>query len=161
MKPCRYGRWGAMLSPLGLVLAALVSMASNCDGHETAPPAIDAGSEAGSIDRAECPDAPPADGDACALPEGSSCSFGLCPVLVAQCTRGYWRFAHNAPPPLNCPLVPPESDSDCPPCWPDSMTCTYGSTDCSAPDASVNTAVATCPSGKWVLDIRPCRDGGG
>jgi len=33
----------------------------------------------------------------------------------------------------------------------------YGSADCSAADASVNTAVASCADGKWAIDIQPCR----
>jgi hypothetical protein len=41
------------------------------------------------------------------------------------------------------------------------MSCRYGSADCSAEDASVNTGIAFCRDEKWVFDVRPCRDGGG
>jgi hypothetical protein len=28
------------------------------------------------------------------------------------------------------------------------------------PDASINTSVAACMSGRWTLEVRPCRDAG-
>ena len=35
-----------------------------------------------------------------------------------------------------------------------SATCSYGT--CDGPDASSNTAVASCPGGTWTLVVRPC-----
>ncbi|MCL2777707.1 MAG: hypothetical protein FWD73_06855 [Polyangiaceae bacterium] len=148
------GALSAMLVALGVVGVAGL----HCGGsNEGGLVIVDGASTTSGLDRAECPDAAPVDGDECELPEGSACFFGLCPVRVAQCMRGIWHLGQNAPPLPVCPAAPPESASDCPPCWPASVTCMYGSADCSAADASVNTAVASCADGKWAIDIQPCR----
>jgi len=148
-----------------LVLGAgAVALASAC-GDESADQvaAGDAGGATGSLEPGTCPSPgqAPAEGAACRLPEGTTCDFGECGRRIAQCTRGAWRYGTNGSKTPPCPETVPNPDVSCPPCWPAAVTCRYGSTDCSLEDASVNTAVASCPSGRWVLDIRPCRDGGG
>ncbi|WP_146648154.1 hypothetical protein [Labilithrix luteola] len=109
-------------------------------------------------ERAGCPQDPPVEGTVCLVPEGTACDFGGCGSKLVRCTRGVWRYGKNPTPSPVCPPAPPEGA--CPPCWPEFATCTYGSVDCDAPDASVNTAVASCVGGLWDLVIRPCRDGG-
>lgn len=123
-------------------------------------PGDDAGALDGTATRTDCPEQEPAAGAACALPEGTTCGFGKCGTRLARCTLGAWEIGANPAPRPPCPEVPPSQGQACAPCWPPEMTCTYGSTDCSAEDASVNTAVASCPNETWVLSVRPCRDGG-
>ena len=153
---------GHAFGALGALLVVVAGAGLNCGGSNVGDlVVVDGGSTPNSLDRAECPDAAPVDGAECELPQGSTCIFGFCPVRVAQCTRGIWHWGQNALPLPVCPAAPPESASNCPPCWPALVTCTYGSTDCSAADASVNTAVASCADGKWAIDIRPCRGNAG
>jgi hypothetical protein len=145
-----------------LVVAAAVALGGACTTMS-----VDVSTEAGSgddsaaLDRASCPKAAPTGGALCLLPEGTTCDFGGCGITIARCSQGAWRYASNTPPTPPCPEAPPNPDVACPACWPAAVTCPYGSTNCSAADASANTAVASCPHGTWVLDIRPCRDGGG
>jgi hypothetical protein len=143
---------------LGSALAAVV--AACADDSESSPQAAEGGGEDGSQAVAECPPTAPAPGATCLLPEGTTCDFGLCGTRLARCTSGQWRLGTNAPPSPPCPADPPNPDIACPACWPAEITCTYGSASCSDEDASINTAVASCPNGTWLLDIRPCRDGG-
>jgi hypothetical protein len=152
--------------PRGAVLslaigAAFASVTPACGDEATArPPASDAGIDDAAVALAVCPSTAPAEGTGCTLPEGTTCDFGRCATRIALCTRGAWRFAANTPPLPACPLQPPDLEATCPPCWPEGVTCVYGSQDCSQPDASPNTAVASCVGDRWSVDIRPCRDGG-
>ena len=155
-------RAGFLAAVVGVVAAGSASLAGACgDGSAAVTPETDGGEESGSGQRAECPTVEPADRSLCLLPEGTTCNFGQCGTKLAQCSRGAWIIAGNAPPSPPCPVDPPTTDVACPACWPPAVSCTYGSSDCSLADASVNTAIASCPHGTWVLDIRPCRDGGG
>jgi hypothetical protein len=141
--------------------AAAAALAGACtSGSGTTPVDSDAGAETGSVQTAECPTLEPTNGSVCILPEGTTCEFGQCGSRLARCTRSAWNVGTNAAPSPPCPADPPSGDSKCPACWPPQVSCTYGSSDCSAADASVNTAIASCPNGTWILDIRPCRDGG-
>lgn len=147
---------------LAVVAAGSATLAGACgDGSAGVTAGPDSGEESGSVQRAECPTVEPDDKSQCLLPEGTTCNFGQCGTRLAQCTRGAWIFGSNAKPRPPCPVAPPTPDVACPACWPVTTSCTYGSSDCSQADASVNTAIASCPHGTWVLDIRPCRDGGG
>lgn len=110
-----------------------------------------------SVTEGICPDVAPEPSAVCLLPEGTACAFGACGTPVAQCTHGTWQYAGNPPGPP-CPDSPPASESACPPCWPVTQTCPYGSDDCSKPDASVNRTVASCASGTWTLAFYPCAD---
>jgi len=115
-----------------------------------------------SVTQGICPDIAPVTGEICLLPEGTVCPFGACGTPIAQCTRGAWQFGENPPGPP-CADSPPASGSACPPCWPATQTCPYGSDDCSKADASVNRTIASCPSGVWTLQFFPCagsRDAG-
>lgn len=151
-----------LAATLGTVAIGAATLAGACgDSSASVNPGSDGGDEGGSVQRAECPTAEPADHSLCLLPEGTTCNFGQCGTILARCTQGAWIMGGNAKPRPLCPADPPNPDLQCPACWPAGGICTYGSTDCSAADASVNTAVASCPQGTWVLDIRPCRDGGG
>lgn len=151
----------ALCARISVVVVSFVTIAAKCgDGEGGFEPTLDASDGDGAINRARCPSAAPSEGESCVLPEGTTCDFGQCGTRLATCGRGRWTFGTNPAPAPNCPSLPPEVDAACPACWPASATCTYGSTDCSQPDASLNTAVASCPNGAWVLDIRPCRDGG-
>jgi hypothetical protein len=152
----------AQLALLLVIGSASAALAGACgDGATSVTPTEDGGEESGSVQRADCPTAEPTNGSLCLLPEGTTCDFGQCGTRLAQCFRGAWRLAGNAPPSPPCPADPPTENVKCPACWPKMVSCTYGSTNCSAPDASTNTAIASCPNGTWLLDIRPCRDGGG
>lgn len=140
-----------------------VGLVGACDGDATdTPGGDDGGAETGSVDPGACPEEAPAPNSLCILPEGTTCDFGRCGTLLARCTLGVWRFGGNPPPQPPCPDPPPNEGVACPACWPVTLSCIYGSTDCSAEDASVNTTIATCPEGRtWVVETRPCRDGGG
>jgi hypothetical protein len=154
--------FGAQIAASLVVGAAAAALAGACgDSSSTTSNGLDSGQETSSVTLAECPPAEPTNGSVCLLPEGTTCDFGQCGTRLAQCTRGTWRLGANAAPNPPCPADPPSTDMKCPACWPAKVKCTYGSTDCSAADASVNTAIASCPNGTWLLDIRPCRDGGG
>ncbi|MBX3190597.1 MAG: hypothetical protein KF819_26590 [Labilithrix sp.] len=152
---------------LGLVLvvfaAACAGFSGACSDDVTPTPSDDdAGGEAGSVDRGQCPLEAPAPGSTCLLPEGTTCDFGRCGTLLAQCSRGVWRFGGNTAPLPPCPEPAPNAGVACPRCWPAEISCTYGSIDCSAEDASTRTTIASCPEGTtWVVETRPCRDGGG
>jgi hypothetical protein len=147
---------------VGTVAALAVSLEAACgDSSASVTTGTDGGEESGSVQRADCPTGEPPNGSPCQLPEGTTCDFGQCGTRLASCTQGAWIFGGNGPPRPPCPVDPPNTDLPCPACWPAAVSCTYGSTSCSAADASVNTAIASCPHGTWVLDIRPCRDGGG
>ena len=132
-----------------------------CGSEEAAPPpAVDAGVDDSALATAICPNIAPTEGSACTLPEGTTCDFGQCGTVLAQCTGGLWRFGANPPPNPSCPERAPDTDSACPECWPEDKRCIYGSTDCTAPDASTKTSVALCMNGNWTLEVRECRDAG-
>jgi hypothetical protein len=151
-----------LAAPCALAAAASTGLAVACSAEiDVAPVAPDAAGDEGSVSPDDCPTAVPVTGASCALPDGTTCDFGQCGTRLARCTRGVWQVGANAPPSPPCPADPPSADVGCPACWPAAVVCTYGSTSCAAPDASLNTAVASCPAGTWVIDIRPCRDGGG
>ncbi|HSO34694.1 MAG TPA: hypothetical protein VLT33_19300, partial [Labilithrix sp.] len=122
--------------------------------------AADGAAEDGQALDGGCPTERPTTGSACLLPEGTTCDFGLCGTRLAQCSRGAWIVASNDPPRPPCPEIAPNMDTPCPACWSADVTCSYGSNDCSLPDASDNTTVAACPDGGWVVEFRPCRDAG-
>jgi len=155
-------RAGFLAAVIGVVAAGSAALAGACgDSSATTTQEADGGEESGSGQSAQCPTVEPDGGDLCLLPEGTTCNFGQCGTRLAQCSRGAWIIAGNAMPNPPCPANPPTADVACPACWRTESSCTYGSSDCSMADASVNTAIASCPHGTWVLDIRPCRDGGG
>lgn len=148
---------------LALALAAVpvaISVAAACVTSASPAVDVDAGDGDGaSPTRAACPKAEPAAGEACDLPEGTTCDYGTCGTQLAECTNGAWRRAGNTAPNPPCPEAPPTADAGCPPCWPKTRTCTYD-TACRDPDASrpVNAALASCPNEVWELVIEPCPD---
>jgi hypothetical protein len=141
-----------------LAIAGVVAIAGACGADATVKAdSTDSGTTTGAVGDGICPAAPPALGDGCLLPEGTTCSFGECGSSIAQCLGGLWRYSGNPAPQPVCPdPEPPASDTACPPCWPATGICRYGSDDCSSPDASANRTVATCPSGVWRLQYTPC-----
>lgn len=144
-----------------LVVFAAFGAFAACGDDVAAPPAeVDSGVDDSALATAICPNIAPTEGEKCTLPEGTTCDFGQCGTVLAQCTGGLWRFGSNRPPNPACPEQAPETESACPSCWPEDKTCIYGSTDCSAADASINTSVAACMNGKWTLEVRTCRDAG-
>ncbi len=146
---------------LGVTAAAVMALIGACTTATTTDtPSSDAGEGDSAVATAVCPAAAPDAGTRCTLPEGTTCDFGSCGTRLAQCTGGTWRFGKNPPPRPPCPSQPPDIEAPCPECWPAEVTCIYGSVDCSAADASVNTSVASCVNRKWTLDVRPCRDAG-
>ena len=161
----RWLRPSRPIAQLALVLvigSATAALAGACgEGAMTITPTEDGGEESGSLQRADCPAAEPANGSLCLLPEGTTCDFGQCGPLLARCSQGVWTRAGNPTAGPKCPDKSPTEGVKCPACWPVTLSCPYGSTDCSLPDASPNKAVASCPAGTWVLDYQPCRDGGG
>ena len=155
------GRLGRLAAALVLAAGSAAVAAACSEDLEQVPPPPDGGEDSGTVGLSECPKVEPSNRAACLLPEGTTCEFGQCGTRLARCTRGAWMVASNPPPRPPCPEAPPNTDVPCPACWPREISCTYGSSDCSQADASLNTAIASCPQGSWVLDIRPCRDGGG
>ena len=158
---------------LAVLIAATVSIATIAGACGDDPPANptspDSGEPLGTLGESVCPDAAPEAGEGCVLPEGTTCAFGACGSPIAQCSHGAWRYSGNPPPRPPCPKDFPVSESFCPPCWPTGLECTYGSRDCSVPDASTNTTVASCVDGgagtplRWSLRTFPCAavtDGG-
>lgn len=158
--PSRLGPVAQLAAALVVGCAAAAIFGACTDGNQTVTESPDSGDGNSSLQKADCPKIEPKNGLQCLLPEGTTCDFGECGTRLAQCTRGAWSVGANAAPSPPCPMDPPNTDIKCPACWPASVTCPYGSLDCSAADASINTAIASCPHGTWILDIRPCRDGG-
>ena len=158
MLPARSRSAPAVQALVFAACGALTAVASCADDGVDDRPTSDASVDEAGLDRAQCPEAGPAAESACALPEGTTCAFGACATIVI-CRAGFWRYASNPPPQLPCPEDPP-GDTPCPACWPKGATCPYGSRDCSAPDASVNTTIASCVDGKWSVEVKPCRDAG-
>lgn len=149
------------LATAGLAGAALAAAIGACTTEPaTDAPNADAGIDDSAVATAICPATAPDAGTPCTLPEGTTCDFGNCGTRLAQCTGGTWRFGSNPAPRPPCPAQPPDIEAPCPECWPSDVTCVYGSQDCSAADASLNTSVASCVNRKWTLDVRPCRDAG-
>lgn len=147
----------ALLSSL-MTVFAVVNACSTSDDTTTDQPDGQASDGAGAT--SGCPSTAPDAGASCAFPEGTTCEFGQCGTPIAQCTRGTWVYGGNTPPKSVCPMIAPNADASCPMCWDPSVTCSYGSTDCSQPDASDQTTLASCPSGRWAVEFSPCRDAG-
>lgn len=156
-----------MLSRSFAVLAVasvlVVAIAAACgEDPGVSPLSADAGHVPGVLGDSVCPDAAPEAGEGCVLPEGTTCAFGVCGSPIARCSLGAWRYSGNPQPTPLCPKDFPVSESACPPCWPPELECTYGSRDCTAPDASANTTVASCVDGgpdrplQWSLRSFPC-----
>lgn len=140
---------------------ALAALAASCAEDLTVrTPTVDASLEDSTVSTAVCPEAMPGGDLACSLPEGTTCDFGGCGTRVAQCSGGRWRVGTNPAPKPVCPAEPPTVDAPCPPCWPESATCSYGSRDCTSAEASLNRSVASCADGRWSLEVTPCRDAG-
>lgn len=161
-----------LLPTFATLVVALVSasgtaaLAGACTSDFDVTPEADGGDGDGSsTDRATCPKVPPVNAAPCTLPEGTTCTFGPC-TGVATCSRGIWRFGSNPSPVPLCPDPEPNAGTECPRCWPVEKTCPYGSDDCSLPDASTSRTLASCPAvggadkRVWVVDIKPCKDGG-
>lgn len=140
----------------GAVSAATYGIGA-CTSQSATAPTADAMTDDATMTEGICPGAAPQAGAECLLPEGTLCAFGACGTPIAVCTHGRWQFGGNPASPA-CPDSPPASESACPKCWPETQTCRYGSVDCTAPDASANRTVASCPNGTWVLAFTPCAD---
>lgn len=142
-----------------VVFARLCAAIGGCtsDNVASSSKTADAGLDDTAVGDGICPAVAPDGGAVCLLPTGTACAYGACNTSIAECTGGYWRYGGNPPGPP-CPQTPPASESACPPCWPESQTCAYGSNDCSQPDASVNRTIASCAGGTWTLAFYPCAD---
>jgi hypothetical protein len=151
---------------LGMTLFVVATIAVACTDEVPAEkPRSDAGGTPATLGDSVCPNLAPTPGERCLLPEGTTCAFGACGSSIAQCTLGAWRYSGN-PDSGNlasqpCPKDFPASESACPPCWPSGLECTYGSSDCSAADASANRTVASCVADpgeplRWSLRSFPC-----
>jgi hypothetical protein len=143
--------------------AAIAALSTACGTtrDDVAAPA-EGGADDGAVVVGTCPGvtSAPAAGGECILPEGTTCDFGLCGSRLARCTRGVWAFAGNPAPRPVCPALAPNEGTKCPDCWKKDVVCSYGSTDCTLPDASDNRSVASCADGGWVVEFEPCRDAG-
>lgn len=148
--------------PIAAALVALAAAAACFEDGATDGIGTDAGLGDSAIATAVCPAAAPDAGTRCTLPEGTTCGFGRCGTVLAECTGGVWLFGSNPPPAPVCPSEPPATEAPCPDpeCWPADASCFYGSQDCTSPDASLNTSIAWCIDRRWTLDVRPCRDAG-
>lgn len=160
--PLRTARVTRTVAAFFLAGSAMLALGSACgDTVSDGSAEVDGGSSTGIVEPAVCPKVAPGRDEPCRLPEGTTCAFGESSCVLVECTRGSWRYGTTGAADPPCPETVPNAGVACPPCWPSTLACTYGSTDCSREDASLNTAVATCPSGRWAVDIRACRDGGG
>ncbi len=146
-----------------LIAVALAAIAAGCTEDPLAEsPRSEAGAPPAVLGDSVCPVVAPDAGEGCLLPEGTTCAFGACGSQIAECTLGAWRFSGNKQVEPPCPTDFPASQSVCPPCWPATKECTYGSRDCSAEDASANRTVASCVDGgagqpaRWALRTLPC-----
>jgi len=143
-----------------VVIATIAVACGDDPGASSSKP--DSGAPLGVLGDSVCPEVAPDAGEPCVLPEGTTCAFGACGSPIAQCSLGAWRYSGNPPPRPPCPKDFPASESACPPCWPSGLECTYGSSDCSSPDASANTTVASCVDAgsglplRWRLRSFPC-----
>lgn len=128
----------------------------------TAPTDGDGGTNGGMTDQATtCPTADPGDDAGCALPEGTTCSFGTCGTRIAVCSSSHWIFGSNQPPKPQCPKLAPSQGATCPDCWPANVSCPYAPESCEPNDGSVpNNTLASCESQVWNLAFLPCRDAG-
>lgn len=140
----------AICGSLGLSIAVACS-----DDLPTSPTSDAATEDAVAPGDGLCPTVTPAQGETCALPMGTTCSFG-CGAVIARCLAGSWVFSGNEATDPPCPKDFPVEGTACPACWAPDASCVYGSVDCTAPDASANTTVATCGTGLWVLTTTPC-----
>lgn len=138
---------------IAMIVAACTDESTNVDGTP------DSGIDPTTIGTGVCPIVPPRINTTCLLPEGTTCAFA-CGSSIVVCQSGNWRLAGNPPPRPPCPDPAPAADTPCPACWPSAVTCRYGSEDCTAPDASTNRAIASCPDGKWRISFSPCADAG-
>ncbi len=131
------------VTSLGITFVVMAAIAVACgDDPGTSPDGGDSGSPLGVLGDSVCPKTAPDAGEACVLPEGTTCAFGACGSPIARCSLGAWRYSGNPQPRPQCPTDFPVPESACPPCWTAGVECTYGT--CSGPDASANTTVASC-----------------
>jgi hypothetical protein len=145
------------LAMLGALMPFLLAIAVACS--EEAPAAKSTSNPpppVGGLEDSVCPVAAPDPGQACLLPDGTTCAFGACNSAIAQCLGGAWHYSGNQAQNPPCPTDFPLAGAVCPSCWAPDASCVYGSSDCSAPDASANTTVASCPGGHWILTTFPC-----
>lgn len=98
----------------------------------------------------DCPDAPPAAGDACDA--GLTCSYLPCEEEYVCNDSGQWEsviVSCNPPPPAECPESIPLQNDNCPE---EGMSCTY-------PDECGGELTATCAGfgdlPQWDVDIAP------
>lgn len=135
-----------------------MAVVSACSSDDTVvQPGVNTDVDDATVPQGLCPQVAPDGGDTCAFPEGTTCSFGKTCGPYAQCVHGAWVYG-STPGDPPCPATPPASDSTCPPCWPETTVCRYGSEDCTQADASANRTFATCASGRWALAFSPCAD---
>lgn len=153
-RPSAAATRGPALWLAAVIPAIIVAVVTCSDSSSTTPGAADSGNAPATVGPGECPDVAPKPGDGCVLPEGTTCAFGC--SLFARCAKGVWSFGGNVAS-TSCPTDYPVSGSACS-CFPATIACNYGSTDCSAPDASTNRSVASCPNGTWVIETFPCSD---
>lgn len=147
------------LAWLGAMISTIVVALVTCtDDSPKVAESSDSGAEAAVVAAGQCPSNAPVAGDGCAFPEGTTCSFGTCNAVIAECTKGVWRFGTNVGTAPSCPSDFPQTGAACPTCFPADLSCNYGSTDCSLPDASTNRSVASCPKGVWEIETFPCSD---
>ena len=118
------------------------------------------GGTSGSGGSAQCPESFPNNGDPCALPSGTTCSFeqgSCCPAWQATCNDGAWQSfpsSCNPPPPDPCPAEPPPHGSACgpsDPCGNPYQYCTYGKCEDGSPHI-----LAQCIGGAWSVDTANC-----
>jgi hypothetical protein len=149
-------RRAALIAMIPLIVVAVATSCTDEPAPGTAAP--DAGAQPGQLAGGVCPDAAPEAGQACVLPEGTTCSFAACGAAIAECTRGTWRFGGNPAPFADatageavCPKDFPASSAPCPCGFPTNVSCRYGT--CDGADATANVSSATCDAGLWSIAI--------
>jgi hypothetical protein len=138
-----------------IALCAVWSCGSS-DSYPVVVPAGDAGPEplkdgaTGVI----CPKTMiPKTGAVCTLPEGTTCTVGICADTLAQCSSGKWRVSATPALPFKCPSQVPQAGSECSVCFPRDRTCSYG---CEDAGASMMGIVASCIQGTWRAEANSC-----
>jgi hypothetical protein len=136
-----------------LVVAVVVAIACDTSSVSSQSNGEDASTQGGSDGVVACPKTLPDAGVLCALPQGTTCSFGnACDGLFATCSGGAWVVPAATPVPSGCPETMPEAGAACPDCFSADASCLYEN-GC-AFDASAT--LAACLRGAWTMSSVAC-----
>lgn len=145
--------------PRSLPLFALLAVAAAaCGEDESALNTREAPTSSSSSSGGEalvCPSEDPHEGEPCSQPEGTTCVSGACDDSFVACRGGLWRKSTAKSPDVLCPSVAPDDDSECPPCFPSTLVCSFGCQDAGSGLRAVCAHEADGP-GRWRVTAREC-----